>query len=843
MSRIVPQYAKSSVNDKPEWLDMSEISKAAGLDKEKNEASLKKTASFNSQATKITITTYACQVCGVTYPREHKALKTQATIAQRSSAEVDYKCPKCGDGLVPYAQVERAAGEITTRSGDLVEKRVDLSKEGTGTYNTFTDRMLVGRGQDALRTFAQKMGMYPSEVHYKKAEHSKQAGQEYPMLNKMTYVIDWHVLPKYRISVEAELSVDQAGKFVMPRVFKTADQKEYPFDKQLFKDMAKQAQSRHMSERKPKKTDMLNYRKADPSNFRPVASLVDSLVDGELGFTSSVKKKSELSSTANAPGVMAQPGSPTTPTITQQPGQGFQPNQPVINPLDNKEYMVKQVNPDGSVTLGDGTTGQDAVVKQQDAGNLRPVVKTTELDDCCDEDSVLLGVVDTIDPSEFENHVRKDIDHERQEIVEKLDSVKNDIDAIIENREMLPTTSGKIAHTTRSTATLTNPNIGTAAKTWHELRKSLSFKHGFNAEEPDPTKETREVRAQRELGFSPTKPKKDKTGHDASGVPLTEDKEVTLGLTDFPIDVTKSKKYEHPEAGKGKGYAIPFKEMEENQVKNREQFRNKEKLPVDHMTREEYRDMLGKKDPDDNYGLGDMEVSALSRAVGIQKRAFPDEPVAPEKSKRPIIYKDVKKAPAEKDYPGFKEPAVIEEAGGQVSEAITKLRQVQEKLAELEEELKKKQAGYTEKLKPLQEDISKHKDLQKSYIEMAYNMLMATKDNVRAYEEAIYASVNRDVTDSGPAVTLPQVIEAAKAISEEFAQQIQSVVEKLKGGRATDVEERFLFKYPASGVQQKKITALAGVESVFIDIVKILSELNGRLADELSLLTPQSEVL
>ena len=271
-------------------------------------------------------------------------------------------------------------------------------------------------------------------------------------------------------------------------------------------------------------------------------------------------------------------------------------------------------------------------------------------------------------------------------------------------------------------------------------------------------------------------PKTDKTGHSlVNNIPVRETKDITVGMTEFPKDQDKEESNGPPMRNE-KGYRIPFRDMDDNQVRDREHFDNEKRLPVFREKREESRDYkpaskqnLGLNfEPNKNTNDGsDFVEAALRQAVGLPKYSIEldlGEP-EPDLERKPVEHKPIKKAPGIKEY---EEPASIPRASGQASEAITKMKQVQEAIAKTQQKL-------LETIKPIQKQLS---DAQaplvkeqvgqqaqlKKYIDMAYQALQDTETHVVAYKDSIMAAVEHQV-EGGKAPVLADIVAKAEKVA------------------------------------------------------------------------------
>lgn len=822
----------------------------------------------------------------------------------------------------------------------------------TSTYNTFFDRAVQYRALQALENFAAKMGFTAARAKYGKGERDSLS--TIANLNSIEATIEYMVGPKQRRYAYATVQIDPAGKIVLPRIFKTADGKEYPFEKETIKELVESSTFSPLRPVFKQKTMVPTYRKPDVTNFQQVVaskvtseSLADELVEGNIEKVAyhagekvtiqvAGKKISGTIQSENLDGTftvvdmlghpytvisediitrgkpitqfeskkVANPQTSNPPLSNTVPNtQPLQPNQTVVNPVDQKQYTVKQVNQnDQSVTVLDSMTNREMIVPKDQAQHLQPSLQTQPKQSSFSVEAIADELV--------RQHLNEDIQTEQKEIDEHQKMIENDKKEIAEDQHLL-----------QQTTSFNNPTISNMSQNWQTLRKTLktrSQEQQFKKAEKDPIYASRQVVAARQLGFDPYKPDADKTGHDITGVPVGEDKPIEVGLTEFPKDEKRDDSSGHPtDKKKQKGYRVPFKEMDENQVANREHFENENRLPVRNMMRKELKDYIEGND-EKSYGLSKEEKTAVLRAMGVLHTAAADDildsfegedPVTSQaatesdvenvketvwneisgfgnrwsgternlrngtygftfteeqieeihadmdgrldslvrnvsssldktaqdaveiSSDLPIKYKQMKKAPNREDFP---EPPVIEQAKGQASEAITKLKKVQSEIAGLETQLKEKQAAFTAETAPLQGDIKKQKEMENSYIKMAFSALGATKDRLVAYEDSIIAATSVAKVQT-PNVTLAQVIKKAAELSENLSQQITAIKEQLESEGQASVHERNLVEYPISETQRKKVmTSLeTSLTTALFGFLRILDDVNSDIVEQI----------
>lgn len=277
MTRVVPQKESRIFNKMPNWLDPKAIAKA-GTDFAKKVAGIKKEASKEKQI----IASYVCTKCKKIHYAKSDELQKQAALATKANKVFEPVCPKCGSDLKPYKTIVEKAHVSNLQSlHDSVE--VDIQKEASskGMYNTYLDRRIVYEAIQKLSNYASTKGMTAPIVSYIRSEHRKEAGTDTPILNDIECKIEWMFGRKQKGWCTATLSIDPAGNFEFPKVFKVQSGMEYPFEEKYIRQL--ESEPRLISEMPSrKKTDTITFRPHDPSRFRTA------------GLDSKKKVKSEM---------------------------------------------------------------------------------------------------------------------------------------------------------------------------------------------------------------------------------------------------------------------------------------------------------------------------------------------------------------------------------------------------------------------------------------------------------------------------------------------------------------------------------------------------------------------
>jgi hypothetical protein len=266
MTLIMPPRQNQSKGEMPGWLDVSQISAASVKEVQERKNNMQKTAS----KVNTVVTHYGCS-CGKRFSKDNPAFTQQITLAKNAGASsVDLTCPGCGSLVFPLDTLQQTSTNKDSRfSAEYADGNTDLTKKAT--YNTFVDRHVMFRAVEELQTYAMRNGMPMARARYIKSEHVKEAGFQYPILNNIEAEIEMRYGKNQKGYVTAVVSIDAAGTFKMPKVFKTADQKEHPFEKEYIVALMKDVSPKLMPPQR-RKTDVPIFRQPDPSRFRTVAS-------------------------------------------------------------------------------------------------------------------------------------------------------------------------------------------------------------------------------------------------------------------------------------------------------------------------------------------------------------------------------------------------------------------------------------------------------------------------------------------------------------------------------------------------------------------------------------------
>ncbi|MFA5397490.1 MAG: hypothetical protein WC346_15885, partial [Methanogenium sp.] len=668
------------------------------------------------------------------------------------------------------------------------------------------------------------------------------------------------------------------GMAKMPAMMTLADrQTVVPFTKESVKEIEEKFAFDHEVERKQKRTDMATYKRPDISRFRAIASQeqtdTSSLID-ELVESSKKKVESLVKEADNIPGTLA-------PTMPSAPVQ-YSPNQQIVNPLDGKTYNVKQHTSTG-ITVTDPQTQQESIIPADQIANVRPAVKTSSFSVQSLAEELLNEKVSST-YGDFLAHYGREVENALRKIKKGLNTISEqqwnsiaqrlnvydeevkssilhwlnigyipDLQEVanlaVRNQDRNGTETKQVSNALEDVASTfylededenieiegnlkkkasfkpsTRPlmeHVPHMSQDWANIRKGLKTKSQLNKESAD-------------IGYNSSGPKKDKTGHDVSGVPFSEEGKIEVGMTEFPKDQDKNKSNEE-----GKGYKIDFKKMDENQVEEREQFDNKQRLQIPSLPWKELRDMVGGKEPKENLGLNATEASALEKVIGITKTAEgEEEPKEKESVELPIQHKPLKTAPKIKEY---EEPTVIQPAEGKLKEVITKWHGVQSEIVTIKEQMQKKiaplQQAVSEASAPFQEQQGKLTKELSTYLNLVYSKLGETEDKVAAYEDTILARLERQI-ETGGKISLDELLSELQKNLPEIHAKVAELKQQMEEAKIQPAIERFLYEYPKSKVQEKKvksstdsfsldtlISTLVGWADILNDILELIPTL------------------
>lgn len=546
----------------------------------------------------------------------------------------------------------------------------------------------------------------------------------------------------------------------------------------------------------------------------------------------------------------------------------------IMIPQSGKKYTLDGTTPTGDTLGVDPTTQQQVVIPKADRAKFPTVLTPADQSNMPSSSTMpqpmqsqpftmsslvaqLTAEAGGMSPEEFAAHLQEDIQSEHQEIMQHHNMIEDDmreisededaINAIQPNSALLQNIVGAGGRSEYNG----NRQILSAQKRWGQQRKELAAardaeRAALVATSSKPVEKMnvneRIIHARNvEAAYNGSA---DATGHDkVTGLPMKEPGKVEVGMTEFPAGEKK---------GKGDGYNLPFHEMDQNQVAMREHFDNEKRLPTYNMQRRElseYRDdpnggkkNLGLSEQQKQSGPGEepelnigkeasLEEQALQSALGFSVTAADNVPA----QEGPVVHKPLKTQPKIDEY---QEPAMIPQAEGKAKESITKLRKVQADITALTKLIADTQKPFMDSMqtavKPLQEQMGDQKKLLQSYLDMAYNSLNAARSTVAAYEQSIYAALERG-KNVEPNVTLSQLLTRLETVEPELAAKVQKLQEEMKTELSQTVLEKFLYEYPISKSHEKRIQASssAGVLSVLQHVITTANEIIGLIAQEL----------
>jgi len=844
MSRIqLPQSAKEK-STAPNWVNGDELVQASSEEAKRNQETLSK---ITSDAQVVVLSFFNPNTNAVFAADDPRLLAQVRLHEKKGSVEgVTFMDPDTNEPLVAYKTAKRVQSSDKIRHSGL-----ELKPEKGGTYtNTTLDRHIAYKALEEMQRFASSKGMsIPRARYIKSAYGSKQKGSNLITINNIMTELEWYYGKNQKGRAFATISVDPAGKFIHPKTFKIASGEDFEFCKESIEMLEKDARFAEMiSEIKPKKTDIPTFKRPDPSRFMATASM---------------KKTADMM--GQAPGMnppMGQAVAPTAPKTPQAPGD-YQPGGQYTNPADGVTYTMKSYDPNtGAVVTS--PEGQDMQVPANEVPNLNPLVPTQAKKNAMDfsveamaevlmkkhSNEVEPEATEAVDSTDTDDEVvanalasKKEAgekgncskcgkpnficrgkcedgvtDEDGNERLKDEDTEEND-DTDKEASMPILKTASKKPHFSHV------PNM---SKRWNEIRKEIGDERPFaSAPEKAVSKEQSDLRLKSE-GYkaSTEKNEPNEMGRDTkTHIPSRMKGDAEIGMTEYPE------------------FDQNFQEAQAEMVERREHFQNEHKLPIDNMKRDELGDYADGKKEYDNYGLSEtsreeefenpemqFEASLTNMAEElISKKATEVGPEGQEPSsvqERPIVHKDIKRAPG---LPDYKEPEVIEEVSGKVKEGITKLRKVQADIKDVKAELQKAIAPMQKKLqetqKPFNEDLIKKQESLSSYLEMIYSQLSDTEDKIGAYSDKIFAVIERS-KDQTKSVSMAQLLAKLEATDQALFEAVTKVKEAMEDETVVAVLERFLYEYPVSQQhEQKKVVRKSADEvGAFSQAITVLKD-------------------
>jgi len=253
---------KYSGNNTPRWLNLSKVVEAA-------KSTLSKVASSGINKTA------ASNLVTISY-RDSRGHVLQATdpivVSQLSKggALVDV----WGGKIVPHKQIKVLAkpenmhvqSESKETRLDARERQIHPSYMVDSTIN----RHIQFKALQALADFASGCGAYGARAKYLTGKNAAMEGKHFHGYREVTAELSWMIGPRLRQSVVATVGIDVGGKFIMPKIFKTADGVEHPFTKEAVSDLIKGKEFSKPSREVRKRSDTPVFKKPDCTRFQAI---------------------------------------------------------------------------------------------------------------------------------------------------------------------------------------------------------------------------------------------------------------------------------------------------------------------------------------------------------------------------------------------------------------------------------------------------------------------------------------------------------------------------------------------------------------------------------------------
>jgi len=222
-------------------------------------------------------TTAASQLVTVSY-RDSKGHVISATdpIIVSQAATGKPLTDKWGGAIVPYRRIKTyAKPENMHVQSESTETRIDSRERNihpSYMVDSTINRHLQYKALQALADFASECGAYGARAKYLTGKNASMEGKHFQGYREVTAELSWVVGPRLRKNVVASVCIDVGGKFVMPKIFKTADGIEHPFTKESFADILKNMEFERPNRQdvNKKRSDNPVFKKPDPSRFRAI---------------------------------------------------------------------------------------------------------------------------------------------------------------------------------------------------------------------------------------------------------------------------------------------------------------------------------------------------------------------------------------------------------------------------------------------------------------------------------------------------------------------------------------------------------------------------------------------
>lgn len=848
MSRIQLPKANKLKSTAPAWIDKEALLEASDAEAKRKKDALSEIKS-NAQ---IIVLSYFNPNTNAVFAADDPRLVAQQRLAAKGEEKVNFTDPDTDEPLYAYKTAKRVQKSKAGKYSELT-----LKPERGGTYtNTFMDRHIQYKALEEMQRYAGTKGMSVPRARYLRSSYgTKQLGSNLITINNIQTELEWYYGKNQKGRAFATISIDPAGKFILPLTFKVASGEDFEFNEENVRMLEKDARFADMmiSDRKPKKTDVPTFRRPDPSRFMATASLK--------------KEGEELGNPLGQP-----LGQPTAQPLGQPTAPGtYQPGTQYTNPADGKIYTMKSYDPTtGAVVTND--MNQDMSVPANEVQNLQPVMPTAS------KKSALEFSIETMAAEIVQKHLKEgasesiDLSAEVSDDQKMIDTLANkkkaaekgtcdkcgkpnficrgkcsgggddnpddtdkkedgNEDDTTDKESSLPSLNTKVAG-----QNVHFSHVPGMSKRWNEIRKEIREKlrkesaekgdeHPFDSAPEHTSREQQESLRLQSVGYtsSPDKHTPNEAGRDPkSHIPTSSSGNVEIGMTEYPE------------------FDQNFQESQEEMVERREHFQNQDKLPRSSMRRDEIEEYNDGKYKDKNYGLSEtanedefenpeLQFEASNDALAkemISKKAMGEESEGAPIQERPIVHKDIKRAPG---LEGYKEPETIEEASGKVKEGITKLHKVQQEIVEVKKKLQAVIAPLQKQLqevqKPFNEDLIKKQESISSYIEMIYTQLTEQEGKISAYADKIFAVVERSKEEVSKA-TLPKLLAELETVDKETFDAVMKVKEAMESETVTSVLERFLYEYPVSKEHERKkvVRKSYDEEGSFIQAITILKD-------------------
>ena len=259
--------------NKPAWIDTEKLVSAAS-----DELQAKKKITFNLPADFKTISSYECNRCRL--PFTSGQIEPQLRKAARAGQSY-IECPKCSGVLKEKGSViVRDAGSLIDRK-TRAQKLINKDEPQQRGINTWIDKAIYGHLVNALSAYIEGLGITNPQLRFQRGIRTAKFPGEPHSAKGAEFTVEFVDFNNTRNRIVIQAGLDERGKFIYPRTFKTLSGNEYPLTSLAIEDFT--SGKKYTPVTVDHSIPPLHYKPRNPVEFREISANVRRIIKNAAG--------------------------------------------------------------------------------------------------------------------------------------------------------------------------------------------------------------------------------------------------------------------------------------------------------------------------------------------------------------------------------------------------------------------------------------------------------------------------------------------------------------------------------------------------------------------------------